>query len=124
MADPSLRNPLLIGIIGCGRLGSHLANCLLTFGEVNPEEMKISTRRPETLSRLAYVCLFVHTNKRPRSTCTACHYSRFPSIVNFFQASCKKKELDVCMITDPWQILVIFLSCVCYQVSYLPLLRR
>ena len=51
MADASLRNPLLIGIIGCGRLGSHLANCLLTFGEVNPEEIKISTRRPETLSK-------------------------------------------------------------------------
>ena len=53
MADPSLRNPLLIGIIGCGRLGSHLANCLLTFGEVNPEEIKISTRRPETLSKFS-----------------------------------------------------------------------
>ena len=52
MADASLRNPLLIGIIGCGRLGSHLANCLLTFGEVNPEEIKISTRRPETLSTI------------------------------------------------------------------------
>lgn len=46
------KDPLLVGLIGCGRLGSHLAHCLLSFAEVNPTELKISTRRPETLGML------------------------------------------------------------------------
>ena len=54
MQDLMPRDPLVVGIIGCGRLGSHLANCILTYGEINPSELKISTRRPETLSRLSY----------------------------------------------------------------------
>ena len=44
-------NPLNIGIIGCGRLGKHIADCLLSYGEVSPDYLTISTRRPETLSR-------------------------------------------------------------------------
>ena len=43
------RKPFIIGIIGCGRLGSQLAHCLLTFGEIPPQDLRISTRRPETL---------------------------------------------------------------------------
>ncbi|CAH3161459.1 unnamed protein product [Porites evermanni] len=46
------RDPLLVGIIGCGRLGKQLANTLLTFSDVHPEELFLSTRRPETLSSL------------------------------------------------------------------------
>ena len=40
---------LRVGIIGCGRLGSHLAQVLLSFGEVKAQNLHISTRRPETL---------------------------------------------------------------------------
>ncbi|XP_052769563.1 NADP-dependent oxidoreductase domain-containing protein 1-like [Mya arenaria] len=50
--DPSLRDPLKIGIIGCGRLGSQLAHCFITFGNIDPDDIKISTRRPETLEYL------------------------------------------------------------------------
>lgn len=38
-----------VGILGCGRLGSQLAHCLLTYGGVRPKDLKVSTRRPETL---------------------------------------------------------------------------
>ncbi|CAD5117422.1 DgyrCDS6192 [Dimorphilus gyrociliatus] len=50
--DSKFLNALKIGIIGCGRIGSQLASCLLSFGEVSPAELKIATRRPETLSDL------------------------------------------------------------------------
>ena len=50
--DDPTRDYLHVGIIGCGRLGSHLAHCLLSFAEVNPENLFISTRRPETLSKI------------------------------------------------------------------------
>lgn len=46
------RDALLVGIIGCGRLGKQLANTLLKFSDVHPEELFLSTRRPETLSAL------------------------------------------------------------------------
>lgn len=46
------RDPLLVGIIGCGRLGKQLANTLLKFSDVHPEELFLSTRQPETLSAL------------------------------------------------------------------------
>ena len=59
------RDPLMVGIIGCGRLGSHLANCILTYGEINPAELKISTRRPETLSR--YSLTLIYNNLRDKS---------------------------------------------------------
>jgi len=65
------RDPLLVGIIGCGRLGKQLASTLLKFSDVHPEELFLSTRRPETLSALqikgvhcgfdnAKVCSSVH----------------------------------------------------------------
>jgi len=43
--------PLHIGVIGCGRLGSQLVRTLLSFGEVEPDELHISTRRPEALCK-------------------------------------------------------------------------
>lgn len=46
------RDPLKIGILGCGRVGSQLADCFLTYGNINPKDIKISTRRPETLEYL------------------------------------------------------------------------
>lgn len=58
LGDGMAKNPLKIGIIGCGRLGSHLANCLISFGESKPEDIFISTRRPETLSK----CLCIKYN--------------------------------------------------------------
>lgn len=45
LQDPSFT----VGIIGCGRLGRHLAKCLLSFGEIPASSLKISTRRPELL---------------------------------------------------------------------------
>ncbi|XP_072163621.1 NADP-dependent oxidoreductase domain-containing protein 1-like [Diadema setosum] len=44
------RDPVRIGIIGCGRMGSHLVNTLITYSDVLPHEIQISTRRPETLA--------------------------------------------------------------------------
>ncbi|XP_067681769.1 NADP-dependent oxidoreductase domain-containing protein 1-like [Haliotis asinina] len=47
------QDPLLVGIIGCGHVGSQIAHCLLTYGRMNPSDLHISTRRPETLEYLA-----------------------------------------------------------------------
>ena len=55
LQDPSLRDPLKIGILGCGRLGSQLAYSFMTFGNVLPEDIKVSTRRPETLGTVILV---------------------------------------------------------------------
>ncbi|XP_078000954.1 NADP-dependent oxidoreductase domain-containing protein 1-like [Glandiceps talaboti] len=52
LQDAQERNPICVGILGCGRLGSHLANTLLTYADVEPNELRISTRRPETLGEL------------------------------------------------------------------------
>ncbi|XP_070576714.1 NADP-dependent oxidoreductase domain-containing protein 1-like [Ptychodera flava] len=52
LQDSQERNPVKIGILGCGRLGSHLVNTLFTYADVEPEDLKISTRRPETLGEL------------------------------------------------------------------------
>jgi phosphoglycerate dehydrogenase-like enzyme len=49
MQDREPKDPVKIGIMGCGRLGSQLAHCLLTYGGVKPKDIKVSTRRPETL---------------------------------------------------------------------------
>jgi len=47
-----LRDPLKIGLIGCGRLGKQIASSLLTFSDVRPNELFISTRRPDALGNL------------------------------------------------------------------------
>ncbi|XP_022333504.2 NADP-dependent oxidoreductase domain-containing protein 1-like [Crassostrea virginica] len=52
LQDKDARDPLKVGIIGCGRLGSQLAHCLLTYGRVKPKDLRVSTRRPETLEYL------------------------------------------------------------------------
>ncbi|KAK3094039.1 hypothetical protein FSP39_023312 [Pinctada imbricata] len=52
LSDNESRDPLKIGLLGCGRLGSQLAHCLLTYGGIHPKHLKISTRRPETLEYL------------------------------------------------------------------------
>ena len=41
-------NRLKIGFIGCGRLGTHLIKALLKYSNVCPEDITISTRRPES----------------------------------------------------------------------------
>lgn len=50
-ADTLPKDPLQVGIIGCGRLGTHLAQALLSFGDVSPADLYISTRRPETIGK-------------------------------------------------------------------------
>ena len=48
-----------IGILGCGRLGSQLAHSLITFGNIDPEDIKVSTRRPETLGRVLGIIFLI-----------------------------------------------------------------
>lgn len=36
---------------GAGRMGRQLAHSLLEFGDVEPSELRISTRQPEILSK-------------------------------------------------------------------------
>jgi len=45
------RNAIKVGIIGCGRLGKQVVSSLLAFSDIKPEEIIISTRRPNLLSR-------------------------------------------------------------------------
>ncbi|XP_076464346.1 NADP-dependent oxidoreductase domain-containing protein 1-like [Babylonia areolata] len=52
LQDDKSKDALVVGILGCGRLGSQIAHCLLTYGKLNPSELHISTRRPETLEYL------------------------------------------------------------------------
>ncbi|XP_041353400.1 NADP-dependent oxidoreductase domain-containing protein 1-like [Gigantopelta aegis] len=49
LKDLCERDPLFIGVLGCGHVGSQIVHCLLTYGRVEPDELAISTRRPETL---------------------------------------------------------------------------
>lgn len=58
LRDAPPRDPLLVGLIGCGRLGTQLANCLLTYADVQSSELLISTRRPELLSKYIYFKLW------------------------------------------------------------------
>ena len=44
------RNPIKIGIIGCGRLGKQILSCLVSFCDLKNDEIIVSTRRPELLS--------------------------------------------------------------------------
>lgn len=37
-ADSLPKDPLKVGIIGCGRLGSHIAQSLLSFSDVSPND--------------------------------------------------------------------------------------
>ena len=46
------------GIIGCGRLGAQIARDMLTFAEVTPSELLISTRRPMLLGLSHFVTIF------------------------------------------------------------------
>ena len=47
--DEKIRlNRIKIGFIGCGRLGTHIVKALLQYGNILPEDMVISTRRPES----------------------------------------------------------------------------
>ena len=59
LQDQSSRDPLKIGILGCGRLGSQLAHSFITYGNINPKDIKISTRRPETLGNALYFSPFM-----------------------------------------------------------------
>ncbi|KAL5008026.1 hypothetical protein ScPMuIL_013607 [Solemya velum] len=52
LQDLQQRDSLKVGIIGCGRLGSQLADCLLTYGGIPAHDLAVSTRRPETLENL------------------------------------------------------------------------
>ncbi|KAL3874044.1 hypothetical protein ACJMK2_037108 [Sinanodonta woodiana] len=52
LSDRDSLDSVKVGILGCGRLGSQLANCFMTFGNINPKDIIISTRRPEILENL------------------------------------------------------------------------
>lgn len=43
------RDPISVGLIGCGRLGTQLIRSLLHYSGLVPGDISISTRRPETL---------------------------------------------------------------------------
>lgn len=58
-ADSLPKDPLKVGIIGCGRLGTHIAESLLSFGGVGVQDLFISTRRPETSGNCCAVQLFI-----------------------------------------------------------------
>ena len=51
MSEMNQTQGLKIGIIGCGKLGRQLAVSLLQFSKVQSNELQISTRQPETLSK-------------------------------------------------------------------------
>jgi hypothetical protein len=51
MSEMNQTQGLKIGIIGCGKLGRQLAVSLLEFSKVQPNELQISTRQPENLSK-------------------------------------------------------------------------
>ena len=59
MQDREPKDPVKIGIMGCGRLGSQLAHCLLSYGSVKPKDIKVSTRRPETLGIASYTVEYI-----------------------------------------------------------------
>lgn len=50
-ADSLPKDPIKVGIIGCGRLGTHIAQSILTFSDISASDLSISTRRPETLGK-------------------------------------------------------------------------
>lgn len=55
-ADSVPKDPLKVGLIGCGRLGSHIVNSLLELNVINPEDLSISTRRPDSLGIVVFSC--------------------------------------------------------------------
>ncbi|GFR96932.1 NADP-dependent oxidoreductase domain-containing protein 1-like [Elysia marginata] len=80
LQDESERDTLIVGIIGCGRLGSQIAHCLLTYGQLHPSKLHISTRRPETLEYLQHKgveCYF--NNERLVSTAHVVIFCVLPS---------------------------------------------
>jgi len=46
------RNPIKVGLIGCGRLGRHVVSSLLHFADVRPDELLVSSRQPSKLASL------------------------------------------------------------------------
>lgn len=60
--DEAEMDSLMVGIIGCGRLGSQIAHCLLTYGRLHPSKLHISTRRPETLGEFSFYHSMVNWN--------------------------------------------------------------
>uniref|UniRef100_A0A1I8G679 F420_oxidored domain-containing protein n=1 Tax=Macrostomum lignano TaxID=282301 RepID=A0A1I8G679_9PLAT len=69
LKDMQAKEPLLVGIIGFGRLGSRLANFLVRGSGLMPQELKISTRRPELASDLtARGCICVFDNAKVASS--------------------------------------------------------
>lgn len=92
-----IRNPLKIGLIGCGRLGKQIISSLLTFSDVRPNELFISTRRPDALGNLQAAgiqCLF--DNREVVSTCDVVFVCCLPAniqevaedIVGYIQPNC------------------------------------
>lgn len=78
--DRSNKDPLLVGILGCGRLGSQIVQCLLTYGKISPANIHISTRRPEILGEFCkFFKLILNISKS--------NYMFFYELIHF---SCQK----------------------------------
>lgn len=45
------RNPIKIGVIGCGRLGKQIITSLISYCDLKNDEILVSTRRPNLLSK-------------------------------------------------------------------------
>ncbi|CAG5134858.1 unnamed protein product [Candidula unifasciata] len=91
-SDSEDRDLPIVGIIGCGRLGRQIVNCLLTYGQLLPARLKISTRRPESLGlqEKGLECYF--NNKRLVSSVHVIILCVLPS-----QIPCVAEEIKDCI---------------------------
>ncbi|XP_078590185.1 NADP-dependent oxidoreductase domain-containing protein 1-like [Branchiostoma floridae x Branchiostoma japonicum] len=93
------RNPVRVGIIGGGRLGGQLAQALLTYGDVEPHEMVVSTRRPEILVKLeeqGVTCLY--DNRRVAASCDVLFLCCLPSQLNVVAEDIKGRIAAHCTV--------------------------
>ncbi|KAI0222767.1 NADP-dependent oxidoreductase domain-containing protein 1 [Lamellibrachia satsuma] len=93
------RDAVHISVIGCGRMGSHLMHSLLTFGEVNPSEVIVSTRRPEmltTLQEMGVQCF--HDNQRAAASAHLLFLCVLPSQLPEVAADIRGHIRDGCTV--------------------------
>ncbi|XP_002119423.5 NADP-dependent oxidoreductase domain-containing protein 1-like [Ciona intestinalis] len=77
------RHALKIGLIGCGRLGKQVVMSMLKFTDVKPNELYISTRRPESIGSFQKVGInCFHDNKEVVRTCDVIFLCCLPSQIH------------------------------------------
>jgi hypothetical protein len=100
MANEFKRKPgLQVGIIGAGRLGKHLARCLLEFADVSPAELHLSTRQPDALielNQLGVKCFF--DNARIASSVNILFLCVLPNQLPHVIEELKKSLHEQCII--------------------------